>query len=105
MIRRPPRSTLFPYTTLFRSLQKIERGIAADAQFGENGQVRAALFRFGGQLQNPRGIAGKIADGGVELREGDLHVPSLAYGRRMRIATDESGHLRIACSDCSFIRT
>src|SRR2546422_7378908 len=23
MIRRPPRSTLFPYTTLFRSLQKI----------------------------------------------------------------------------------
>src|SRR3712207_8648571 len=27
MIRRPPRSTLFPYTTLFRSLQG--RGIAA----------------------------------------------------------------------------
>src|SRR2546422_4049685 len=23
MIRRPPRSTLFPYTTLFRSLRKI----------------------------------------------------------------------------------
>src|SRR3712207_7502758 len=25
MIRRPPRSTLFPYTTLFRSLQVVER--------------------------------------------------------------------------------
>src|SRR3712207_6925754 len=24
MIRRPPRSTLFPYTTLFRSAQRIE---------------------------------------------------------------------------------
>src|SRR2546430_12708318 len=24
MIRRPPRSTLFPYTTLFRSLQEIK---------------------------------------------------------------------------------
>src|SRR2546426_7314090 len=24
MIRRPPRSTLFPYTTLFRSLQHVE---------------------------------------------------------------------------------
>src|SRR3712207_7726869 len=24
MIRRPPRSTLFPYTTLFRSKQKVE---------------------------------------------------------------------------------
>src|SRR2546430_16980722 len=30
MIRRPPRSTLFPYTTLFRSLEGIDRpGIAA----------------------------------------------------------------------------
>src|SRR2546425_9639881 len=26
MIRRPPRSTLFPYTTLFRSLGKLSRG-------------------------------------------------------------------------------
>src|SRR2546422_5019836 len=25
MIRRPPRSTLFPYTTLFRSLDVVER--------------------------------------------------------------------------------
>src|SRR3712207_8793771 len=25
MIRRPPRSTLFPYTTLFRSLERHER--------------------------------------------------------------------------------
>src|SRR3712207_7658191 len=27
MIRRPPRSTLFPYTTLFRSGQQLVRGI------------------------------------------------------------------------------
>src|SRR5256885_7413418 len=27
MIRRPPRSTLFPYTTLFRSLRIADRGI------------------------------------------------------------------------------
>src|SRR3712207_7058949 len=25
MIRRPPRSTLFPYTTLFRSIRELER--------------------------------------------------------------------------------
>src|SRR5438105_9630045 len=31
MIRRPPRSTLFPYTTLFRSLQ---RWYARDENFG-----------------------------------------------------------------------
>src|SRR5256885_5740293 len=29
MIRRPPRSTLFPYTTLFRSLQIAQRHRAA----------------------------------------------------------------------------
>src|SRR2546422_11722465 len=28
MIRRPPRSTLFPYTTLFRSLVDVETDIA-----------------------------------------------------------------------------
>src|SRR3989441_13076670 len=32
MIRRPPRSTLFPYTTLFRSYREIER-TALDAYF------------------------------------------------------------------------
>src|SRR3989475_1784826 len=30
MIRRPPRSTLFPYTTLFRSLQSIAHAIATN---------------------------------------------------------------------------
>src|SRR5256885_11162472 len=29
MIRRPPRSTLFPYTTLFRSHRRRQRGNAA----------------------------------------------------------------------------
>src|SRR2546427_8815783 len=28
MIRRPPRSTLFPYTTLFRSPRRLEHGRA-----------------------------------------------------------------------------
>src|SRR5258708_24875755 len=27
MIRRPPRSTLFPYTTLFRSVRRLKRRI------------------------------------------------------------------------------
>src|SRR5690349_25043143 len=29
MIRRPPRSTLFPYTTLFRSVHVADRGAGA----------------------------------------------------------------------------
>src|SRR2546422_6291469 len=30
MIRRPPRSTLFPYTTLFRSVPRIDRGVGLE---------------------------------------------------------------------------
>src|SRR5438445_10083530 len=32
MIRRPPRSTLFPYTTLFRSDYGLKQGARADLQ-------------------------------------------------------------------------
>src|SRR5256885_15995217 len=32
MIRRPPRSTLFPYTTLFRSLVEVVRTVTTSAE-------------------------------------------------------------------------
>src|SRR3712207_7366394 len=32
MIRRPPRSTLFPYTTLFRSLYRVTGAARVDAE-------------------------------------------------------------------------
>src|SRR5437016_1569358 len=34
MIRRPPRSTLFPYTTLFRSIKLLATLVAAGNVFG-----------------------------------------------------------------------
>src|SRR2546430_16466058 len=41
MIRRPPRSTLFPYTTLFRSQVTIEdEGGNGDAQAGDGADQR-----------------------------------------------------------------
>src|SRR5436853_1398435 len=33
MIRRPPRSTLFPYTTLFRSRERVRRGARPPARY------------------------------------------------------------------------
>src|SRR2546430_13495510 len=39
MIRRPPRSTLFPYTTLFRSLQ-VPRQLRVGAHVGDAGARR-----------------------------------------------------------------
>src|SRR5215212_11498981 len=39
MIRRPPRSTLFPYTTLFRS-ERLEAARQVDPQVGEGDAAR-----------------------------------------------------------------
>src|SRR3712207_7722867 len=66
MIRRPPRSTLFPYTTLFRSLGDGETakraGARAGGKGGDHGKVRAPLMISDGSvgtlpaavLQQPR---------------------------------------------------
>src|SRR2546430_17729072 len=42
MIRRPPRSTLFPYTTLFRSLGEVAR--LGDRVLGEAGAALEIAF-------------------------------------------------------------
>src|SRR5260370_24961493 len=42
MIRRPPRSTLFPYTTLFRSMRRIRR--RARAKSKRAAAVRTPVF-------------------------------------------------------------
>src|SRR3712207_8308358 len=53
MIRRPPRSTLFPYTTLFRSLELVVDGreLDLDARHGHADDARAVdrEMRRGGQ--------------------------------------------------------
>src|SRR3712207_9085586 len=50
MIRRPPRSTLFPYTTLFRSLQDGDDGVGgaeADTDRSSHGGPLLVLCRCG----------------------------------------------------------
>src|SRR5258707_6715957 len=51
MIRRPPRSTLFPYTTLFRSLQEAARpslivvhGLFTSSRFDYVRQIAVRAF-------------------------------------------------------------
>src|SRR2546427_3620555 len=47
MIRRPPRSTLFPYTTLFRSLGHVEHGDAGQQCQGGQPDVAPLEERHG----------------------------------------------------------
>src|SRR3712207_8860191 len=57
MIRRPPRSTLFPYTTLFRSkvayATKAEHDFKRPQDFDPRGYANRASWQFG----EPIGIA------------------------------------------------
>src|SRR2546425_9263756 len=63
MIRRPPRSTLFPYTTLFRS--EGGRGLAGPSAWSESATKRM-----------PRNIAGFIE---IRSEEHTSELQSLAY--------------------------
>src|SRR2546425_113176 len=67
MIRRPPRSTLFPYTTLFRS----PRRPGATGLAPENGGRGHAGGGDGGVLPCARARA----DGGMPIRDGGVHQP------------------------------
>src|SRR3712207_8344197 len=57
MIRRPPRSTLFPYTTLFRSLCPGKRP-AAVVPGGDEALDGGNEVGHGGEVAAARGLAG-----------------------------------------------
>src|SRR2546429_7181885 len=68
MIRRPPRSTLFPYTTLFRSRCDARLGPAARVRLVGDTARRQALDR----RRRRQGVAGAgAACGGVRRGRAD----------------------------------
>src|SRR2546430_11928604 len=62
MIRRPPRSTLFPYTTLFRSVRDPDRG--------------GARARAGDLVENAARLLARIDDGAFGRRLVDNEIRS-----------------------------
>src|SRR3712207_8845938 len=72
MIRRPPRSTLFPYTTLFRSRQDHTRLLLGDAKLAQ-----ALIGRVGGAE-----TLGKSLRGGLLVA--DLARTALLIRGRLR---------------------
>src|SRR2546426_10664079 len=72
MIRRPPRSTLFPYTTLFRSGGDRDAPVAHAERAVLRGGARAVReLRAGGLAPHVRGRPrGARADGDLHRRRG-----------------------------------
>src|SRR3712207_7285857 len=61
MIRRPPRSTLFPYTTLFRSERRAEAVV--DVHHRHPGRAAVEHPEQGGQPAERRAVADAGGDG------------------------------------------
>src|SRR5256885_8881468 len=80
MIRRPPRSTLFPYTTLFRS----QDGGLARARGPDDGHRLAAPHRseeHTSELQSPCNLVCRLLL--EKKKKKDLHYPTLGIWLRV----------------------
>src|SRR5256886_7405344 len=69
MIRRPPRSTLFPYTTLFRSFS--HSGIVCTGETYKN--VVKMTFAKGAALKDPSGLFNSSLDGNEDRKSTRLN--------------------------------
>src|SRR2546427_12144930 len=89
MIRRPPRSTLFPYTTLFRSRH---RWSSADVrQAAPDHQLTLRLARLAARGRNrPRFVANGQSTGRAE---GDANLATLYTGCSTNCRDDWDGIL------------
>src|SRR3989442_15320830 len=97
MIRRPPRSTLFPYTTLFRSARGVEQDVAELEAVAERGEgegiavghlpaAHVALCVAGLQVHGGGGARTGRAAGGEDEGEKRPHplTPSPLHGEGER---------------------
>src|SRR5688572_31282610 len=76
MIRRPPRSTLFPYTTLFRShVQKMDRKVY---KYAQNFEYRYAWLETPRGAYTTYGLAGVVVVGVLWVfRRSEEHTSEL----------------------------
>src|SRR3989442_11927944 len=87
MIRRPPRSTLFPYTTLFRSAQRGHEVLPVDGLLDE--VVRAPAQRMHHHLV--------VVPGDQQRRRSEEHTSELQSRPHLvcRLLLEKKKHLRL----------
>src|SRR3712207_7789677 len=90
MIRRPPRSTLFPYTTLFRSLAQIRFNSGTP----EDLRAAADLFARADRIEPDAEVARALTV--VALRRGDRASAAAHYQKIGRAPRLNSSHANIS---------
>src|SRR2546429_4765748 len=84
MIRRPPRSTLFPYTTLFRSSNADV--LICESTYGDREH----------QDGNPEELLAQIVNRVVK-RGGSIVIPAFAIGRSEEHTSELQSRLHLVC--------
>src|SRR3712207_8577752 len=79
MIRRPPRSTLFPYTTLFRSRRVAHRHPAPRRRGRRGGAARRERVRAAAGAARHDGRARALAHGRSEEHTSELQSRQISY--------------------------
>src|SRR2546427_3963979 len=98
MIRRPPRSTLFPYTTLFRSLERRHDRLELAQRPGRKRGQRCAL------AQRDRGVpqgchrAGRSEEHTSELQSQSNLVCRLLLEKKKTMAAQQPASAASKCS-------
>src|SRR3989454_7360892 len=98
MIRRPPRSTLFPYTTLFRSVQREQRARREEPAAEPAGQHRRRACRSQQEITRERQV--ESAPPGHRIREqagakaDHLEIAEEGFGVGHVRREQDRGHVR-----------
>src|SRR2546430_13711506 len=102
MIRRPPRSTLFPYTTLFRSLPEgvgrrlggVQQPVLAPAVSGDERNVGVLCSRDQGpdRCAVPRGVEARSEEHTSELQSQSNLVCRLLLEKKKKATRLQSCH-------------
>src|SRR5260370_26407083 len=95
MIRRPPRSTLFPYTTLFRSF-------GVDEELDAKGVHGTGTLNFGGSITTAGGLLFIAATKDQHFRAFEAATGKILWDTKLETRSEEhtselQSHLNLVC--------
>src|SRR2546422_6956835 len=93
MIRRPPRSTLFPYTTLFRSVLALAADFIYAQATSSPAQARW-IAPQGNQLRIP---LSEVNDGNLHFFNAEIHGNALRFLRSEEHTSELQSRLHLVC--------